>query len=74
MTTKNEIDWSLTSWESSCREQYRRWSQLTLREILLAQEEMQDLAEKLNPVFMILIRSDFPLTCKMIQTPYSENP
>jgi hypothetical protein len=44
------IDWSLTTWEGSRREQYRRWSQLTLREILLAQEEMQKLAEKLNPV------------------------
>ena len=44
MTTKNEIDWSLTSWEGSRCEQYRRWLQLTLREILLAQEEMQKLA------------------------------
>jgi hypothetical protein len=42
------IDWSLTTWEGSRREQYRRWSQLTLREILLAQEEMQKLAECLG--------------------------
>ena len=48
--TNHKIDWSLTTWEGSRREQYRRWSQLTLREILLAQEEMQKLAEKLNPV------------------------
>jgi len=48
--TQQAIDWSLTTWEGSRREQYRRWSQLTLREILLAQEEMQKLAEKLNPV------------------------
>jgi len=37
----HEIDWSLTTWEGSRREQYRRWSKLSLREILLAQEEMQ---------------------------------
>jgi len=45
-----EIDWSLTTWEGSRREQLRRWSELSLREILLAQEEMQELAEKLGPV------------------------
>lgn len=44
-----EIDWSLTTWEGSRREQLRRWSELSLREILLAQEEMQELAEKLGP-------------------------
>ena len=48
--TQQAIDWSLTTSEGSRREQYRRWSKLTLREILLAQEEMQKLAEKLNPV------------------------
>jgi len=44
-----KIDWSLTTWEGSRREQLRRWSELSLREILLAQEEMQELAEKLGP-------------------------
>jgi hypothetical protein len=43
---KDEIDWSLTTWEGSRREQIRRWSKLSLREILLAQEEMQELADR----------------------------
>ena len=42
------IDWSLTTWEGSRREQLRRWAALSLEEILLAQEEMQELAEKLG--------------------------
>lgn len=41
------IDWSLTTWEGSRREQLRRWSQLTLEEIVRAQEEMQELSERL---------------------------
>lgn len=40
------IDWSLTTWEGSRREQLRRWSQLSLREIVLAQEEMRELSER----------------------------
>lgn len=40
------IDWSLTTWEGSRREQYRRWSKLSLREIVQAQEEMQKLADR----------------------------
>jgi len=39
------IDWSLTTWEGSRREQLRRWATLSLEEILLAQEEMQELAD-----------------------------
>ncbi len=46
MMTKNEINWGLTSWEGSRREQYRRWAKLSLSEILLAQEEMQELADR----------------------------
>jgi len=42
------IDWSLTTWEGSRREQLRRWAALSLEEILLAQEEMQELARKLG--------------------------
>lgn len=42
------IDWSLTTWEGAEREQLRRWAQLTLEEIVRAQEEMQDLAERLG--------------------------
>lgn len=41
------IDWSLATWEGAEREQLRRWAALTLEEILLAQEEMQSLAERL---------------------------
>ena len=42
------IDWSLTTWEGSRREQLRRWAALSLEEILLAQEERQELAQKLG--------------------------
>jgi hypothetical protein len=41
------IDWNLTTWEGSRREQLRRWAALSLEEILLAQEEMRELAERL---------------------------
>ena len=44
----DSIDWSLTTWEGSRREQLRRWSALSLEEIILAQEEMRELAEKLG--------------------------
>jgi hypothetical protein len=43
----DQVDWSLTTWEGSRREQMRRWAQLTLEEILLAQEEMAQLSEQL---------------------------
>ncbi|MFM9969556.1 MAG: hypothetical protein ACKVQK_14300 [Burkholderiales bacterium] len=39
------IDWSLTTFDGARREQYRRWAELTLEEILLAQEEMRAMAE-----------------------------
>jgi hypothetical protein len=41
------IDWSLTTWEGAEREQLRRWAQLSLEEILRAQEEMQEISERL---------------------------
>jgi hypothetical protein len=48
--TKNDpldsFDWSLTTWEGSRREQLRRWAQLTLEEIVQAQEEMAELSER----------------------------
>ena len=40
-----EIDWSLTSWEGSRREQLRRWRLLSLRQRLLALEQMTEIAE-----------------------------
>jgi hypothetical protein len=43
------IDWSLTTWNGSLREQLRRWSELPLERIVLAQEEMQDLAQQFGP-------------------------
>jgi hypothetical protein len=39
-----DIDWSLATWEGNRREQIRRWSKLTMDEILAAQEEMADQA------------------------------
>ena len=48
-TSKPEIsgiDWSLTTWEGARREQMRRWSELPLERIILALEEMEDLAER----------------------------
>lgn len=43
----NQIDWSLTTWEGARREQTRRWSQMSLAQIISALEEMQVLAERL---------------------------
>ena len=43
----DSFDWSLTTWEGSRREQLRRWAQLTLEEIVRAQEEMAELSERL---------------------------
>ena len=40
------IDWSLTTWEGARREQLRRWAALPLERIIMALEEMQDLAEQ----------------------------
>ena len=44
---EDAIDWSLATWEGAEREQLRRWAGLSLEEIVLAQEEMQQLAERL---------------------------
>ena len=41
----DNIDWSLTSWEGSRRAQLRRWRELSLRQKLLALEEMTEIAE-----------------------------
>lgn len=43
------LQWSLATWEGAEREQLRRWSALSLEEILRAQEEMQALADRLSP-------------------------
>ena len=44
-----EIDWTLTTWEGARREQLRRWAALPLETIVLALEEMQELADWLCP-------------------------
>jgi hypothetical protein len=41
----DDIDWSLTSWEGSRRAQLCRWRALSLRQKLLALEEMTEIAE-----------------------------
>jgi hypothetical protein len=43
-----DFDWRLTSFEGARREQLRRWAQLPLENILLAIEEMQDIARLLG--------------------------
>jgi hypothetical protein len=42
----SDIDWSLTTWEGSRREQRRRWAALPLENIVAALEEMEDLARQ----------------------------
>ena len=43
-----QIDWSLTTWEGSRREQMRRWAALPLRNIIAAIEEMERISDKLR--------------------------
>jgi hypothetical protein len=43
----DQIDWSLTTWEGTRREELRRWAELPLERMILALEEMQELAEEL---------------------------
>lgn len=42
----DNFDWSLTTWEGSRREQMRRWAELSLEEIIRAQEDMAEIAER----------------------------
>jgi len=42
------IDWRLTTWEGARREQLRRWAELPLERVILAIEEMQEIAEWLS--------------------------
>ena len=48
MTDKPVIDWSLTTYEGARREQLRRWSQLSLTQVIEALEEMEQLAMQLG--------------------------
>ncbi len=45
---KPDFDWAVTTFEGSRREQLRRWAQLPLENILLAIEEMQEIAHALG--------------------------
>ena len=54
------IDWNLTTWEGSRREQLRRWAKLSMDEILAAQEEMAALADELKPGDIARIREEPP--------------
>lgn len=42
------IDWSLTTWEGSRREQLRRWATTPLAEIIARLEEMEQLSVALQ--------------------------
>jgi len=42
------IDWRLTTWEGAQREQLRRWAELPLENIILALEEMEQLAQRFS--------------------------
>ena len=45
MSTNDPIDWQLTTWEGSRREQLRRWAALPLEQIIQAIADMGELAE-----------------------------
>ena len=42
------IDWSLTSWEGARREQLRRCAELPLERMIMALEEMAEIAKRLH--------------------------
>lgn len=41
------VNWEAATWEGATREQLRRWSRLSLEEIIAAQEEMAELSQEL---------------------------
>jgi hypothetical protein len=44
-----DVDWSLTTWEGSRREQLRRWADLPLERAIMALEEMEALFRSMQP-------------------------
>lgn len=44
----DDIDWSVTTWEGSRREQLRRWAALPLERLVAAVEEMDELVVALG--------------------------
>lgn len=45
---EEKIDWKLTTWEGTRQEQYQRWSELPLENIILALEDMEHLVKYLH--------------------------
>lgn len=45
---REDIDWRLTTFEGSRREQLRRWAALPLEDMIRALEEMEEMAEQLG--------------------------
>lgn len=45
----DDIDWSLTTWEGSRREQMRRWAEMSLEEIILAIESLEAVSKAFAP-------------------------
>ncbi len=43
----DSIDWKLTTWEGSRREELRRWARLPLECVISSLEEMQQVTESL---------------------------
>lgn len=43
-----DFDWRVTSFEGARREQLRRWARLPLESIVLAIEEMEEMAQQLG--------------------------
>ncbi len=43
----DSIDWKLTTWEGSRREELRRWARLPLEHVIASLEEMQQVTESL---------------------------
>ncbi len=44
----DSIDWKLTTWEGSRREELRRWARLPLEHVIASLEEMQQVTESLS--------------------------
>lgn len=44
------FDWRLTTFDGARREQLRRWAQLPLESLILALEEMEDLARQFGAI------------------------
>lgn len=44
--TEPKVDWTLTTWGGSRREQLRRWRALTLRDRIRAIEDMAEISQR----------------------------